>query len=145
VWQQGSVVKLAHASPRASRTERRGRDRRRSRKARSRRRAERTSSEAWSFGSLHGFGTAENGRSLSPALRQRMGPSLATDLGGVRIHDDARAASLAQSFGARALTFGSDLFFNQGEFQPGTAQGKHLVAHELTHVAQQAQGGRNRV
>jgi ketosteroid isomerase-like protein len=41
---------------------------------------------------------------------------------------------------ARAFTVGQDLFFREGAFDPGTDSGKRLLAHELTHVAQQRSG-----
>jgi hypothetical protein len=41
---------------------------------------------------------------------------------------------------ARAFTHGQDVFFNSGEFEPHTRNGRHLLAHELTHVVQQSGG-----
>jgi hypothetical protein len=41
---------------------------------------------------------------------------------------------------ARAFTTGQDIFFRQGEYSPNSSQGKELLAHELTHVVQQAGG-----
>lgn len=38
---------------------------------------------------------------------------------------------------ARAFTSGNDVFFGAGEYQPQTAAGQRLIAHELTHVIQQ--------
>src|SRR5262249_33273496 len=37
---------------------------------------------------------------------------------------------------ARAYTFGRDIVFGSGEYAPATADGKRLLAHELTHVVQ---------
>src|SRR5262249_6820138 len=37
----------------------------------------------------------------------------------------------------------SELFFNDGEFRPGTTEGGKLIGHELAHVVQQASGDRN--
>lgn len=59
------------------------------------------------------------------------------DFSGVRIHTDARARASAQAIGALAYTVGNDIVFGAGQFAPGTAKGRHLLAHELTHVAQQ--------
>jgi hypothetical protein len=55
----------------------------------------------------------------------------------VRIHTDRRAAESARAIGARAYTVGSDIYFGQGEYRPGTREGRRLIAHELAHVAQQ--------
>jgi hypothetical protein len=53
------------------------------------------------------------------------------------VHDDPGAHRLASSVAARAFAVGSDVFFAEGEHRPGTTEGEHLLAHELTHVAQQ--------
>ena len=55
----------------------------------------------------------------------------------VSIHDDARAASLAESVNARAFTHGPNVVFGAGEYAPGTVSGRKLIAHELAHVSQQ--------
>jgi len=60
---------------------------------------------------------------------------------GVRLHTDEGAACAANSLGARAFTHGRDIFFNRGEYAPHTRAGRHLLAHELTHVVQQSRGG----
>jgi hypothetical protein len=39
--------------------------------------------------------------------------------------------------GTSAFTTGQDIFFREGEYRPGTSSGRHLLAHELTHVVQQ--------
>ncbi|NJN81175.1 MAG: DUF4157 domain-containing protein [Caldilineaceae bacterium] len=61
-------------------------------------------------------------------------------LGGVRFHQDGAAQELAHAHGARALTQGSDIYFNRGEFNPSSAAGRALIGHELAHVAQQQAG-----
>jgi hypothetical protein len=55
----------------------------------------------------------------------------------VRVPKDAAAGAAARSIDARAFTLGSDIAFASGEYAPGTAQGRRLLAHELTHVVQQ--------
>lgn len=47
---------------------------------------------------------------------------------------------MAQGAGALAFTHGSDVYFDRGRFRPGTAEGTHLLAHELAHVVQQRVG-----
>ena len=66
---------------------------------------------------------------------------MGSDLGDVRVHTGATAARSAQALNARAYTVGSDVHFGAGQFQPDTQAGRHLIAHELTHVLQQRQGG----
>lgn len=80
------------------------------------------------------------GQALPASLQDSMSLALAENFGDVRIHDDARSDALTGSMGARAFTMGSDLFFRRGEYRPGTAAGRELLGHELTHVVQQRTG-----
>ncbi len=77
------------------------------------------------------------GQPLPPTLRSEFEGQLGSDLGGVRIHSGPRAAEAAQSIDARAFTKGSDIVFDQGQYAPGTADGRRLLAHEVAHVHQQ--------
>jgi len=77
------------------------------------------------------------GQSMDHGTRTRMESAFGANFSGVRIHTDARADSLNQSLSARAFTTGSDVFFRQGEYNPGSSSGRELLAHELTHVVQQ--------
>ena len=58
--------------------------------------------------------------------------------GQIRVHTDARAAESAQAVNALAYTVGHHIVFNSGRYSPHSAQGLHLLAHELVHTAQQA-------
>ncbi|MFL5493808.1 MAG: DUF4157 domain-containing protein [Gemmatimonadales bacterium] len=58
-------------------------------------------------------------------------------LGDARMHTDTRAAQAAEALGAQAFTLGRDVYFASGRFAPDTPAGRKLLAHELTHVAQQ--------
>lgn len=77
------------------------------------------------------------GQPLDSTARAQMEPALGADLGGVRVHADQRAHNLNQALDARAFTTGSDVFFRQGQYAPGSPEGRELLAHELTHVVQQ--------
>jgi Domain of unknown function (DUF4157) len=77
------------------------------------------------------------GVALDTVTRQRYADGLGDSLSDVRIHADAGADALARSVSARAFTTGSDVFFASGEYRPGSSAGDRLIAHELTHVAQQ--------
>ena len=55
----------------------------------------------------------------------------------MRVHDDGSAHAVANGLGANAVTIGHDIFFANGRYAPATADGEHLLAHELAHVAQQ--------
>jgi hypothetical protein len=89
----------------------------------------------------HGLSHSRGGEPLDQATRSSIEPRLGVDLGGVRIHADAEAAGSAATLGARAYTVGRDVFFGASEYQPRTAEGRFLLAHELTHVAQQRGAG----
>lgn len=77
------------------------------------------------------------GGALPDDVRAYFEPRLGRDLGGVRLHTGADAARAARAVDARAYTVGRDIVFGAGEFAPGNAAGRRLLAHELVHVAQQ--------
>ena len=77
------------------------------------------------------------GAPLDPALEAQASGALGDSFGDVRVHTDALAGALARSVEARAFTTGADIFFASGEFRPQSPSGRELIAHELTHVAQQ--------
>lgn len=85
------------------------------------------------------------GRALAASERAFFEPRFGYDFGAVRVHTDSRAARAAHSIGARAFTLGHDLVFAPGEYRPGSDRGRRLMAHELTHVVQQAQGRKQRL
>jgi outer membrane protein OmpA-like peptidoglycan-associated protein len=59
----------------------------------------------------------------------------------VRVHADSHAAGLARSIGANALTIGSEIYFAEGRYRPGTPEGDALIAHEATHAVQHGSAG----
>jgi hypothetical protein len=56
------------------------------------------------------------------------------------VHTDKEADHLARSVNAVAFTAGSDIFFREGAYNPGTTQGLQTLAHEAVHTVQQASG-----
>jgi hypothetical protein len=84
-------------------------------------------------------GSTAAGKALHAPLRAFFEQCLDGDLGDARIHTDTAAAEAA-ALGARAFALGSHIGFATGEYAPETEQGRHLLAHELTHVRQS--GGR---
>lgn len=82
-------------------------------------------------------GARGGGHPLPDGLRGSMEQALGADFGGVRVHADTRADSISRALQARAFTTGQDLFFRRGEYNPFSSGGRHLLAHELTHVVQQ--------
>jgi hypothetical protein len=77
------------------------------------------------------------GRPLDAAIRTDMESRFGHDFGRVRVHTDARAAASAGAVDALAYTVGRDVVFGPGQYQPGTAAGRRLLAHELAHTIQQ--------
>jgi hypothetical protein len=80
------------------------------------------------------------GQSLDAGLQRSMGQAMGADFSGVKVHTDAKSDQLNQSIQAKAFTTGQDVFFRQGEYNPGNRGGQELIAHELTHVVQQNGG-----
>jgi hypothetical protein len=80
------------------------------------------------------------GRPLGDGIRALMEPRIGRDLSAVRIHTDDDAADWANDINARAFTAGSHVFFDKGQYDPSSPRGRRLLAHELAHVAQQAEG-----
>lgn len=81
---------------------------------------------------------ATTGRPLAPALREDMEQRFGHDFSRVRIHADNLAARSATELGAHAWTVGPHIAFAPGRFASDNHAGRHLLAHELTHVVQQA-------
>lgn len=83
-----------------------------------------------------------HGTPLEPGVRGNMESAFGVDFGSVRVHTGHEADSLNRSVSARAFTTGSDVFFAGGQYAPASPAGRELLAHELTHVVQQAGGVR---
>ena len=81
---------------------------------------------------------ASPGRPLDAALQQDMGRRFGHDFARVRVHADRQAAASARSVNALAYTVGQNIVFGAGQYAPTSAPGRKLLAHELTHVLQQA-------
>ncbi|MEQ8383629.1 MAG: DUF4157 domain-containing protein [Coleofasciculus sp. A1-SPW-01] len=79
-----------------------------------------------------------SGQGLSEKVREPMEQAFGADFSGVRVHNNSNADQLNRSLNARAFTTGPDIFFKQGEYNPGSRDGQELLAHELTHVVQQS-------
>ncbi|MEL7038225.1 MAG: DUF4157 domain-containing protein [Cyanobacteria bacterium J06592_8] len=80
------------------------------------------------------------GSVLPEETRTFMEKRFGADFSEVRIHDDSQAAQMNQELGAQAFTHGNDIYFNSGKYDPSSAKGKELLAHELTHTVQQTGG-----
>lgn len=78
------------------------------------------------------------GQPLDASTRGFMEQRFGHDFGKVRVHTDSRAAESAQAVNAVAYTVGRDVVFGAGQYAPHNREGQRLLAHELTHVVQQA-------
>lgn len=83
------------------------------------------------------------GKRLDDTTKVSMESQFGNDFSNVSIHDNAKSEGLASSINARAFAYGSDIYFNKGEYQPESKEGKRTLAHELTHVVQQ--GGADQI
>ncbi|HEX5081242.1 MAG TPA: DUF4157 domain-containing protein [Blastocatellia bacterium] len=79
------------------------------------------------------------GQPLDPTTRAYFELRFGNDFSQVRIHTDSRAVESAHAVEALAYTIGNDIVLGAGQYRPGTTAGNNLLAHELTHVVQQAQ------
>ena len=84
-----------------------------------------------------------HGQPLPDEVRSSIGGALGADLSEVRVHTGSESDALNDSVSARAFTTGQDVFFAEGEYDPGSAAGREILAHELVQVVQQ--GGVQRV
>ena len=82
-------------------------------------------------------GLAARGEPLAPGTRAFFEPRFAADFSAVRIHTGPEADRSAAAIDALAYTAGDHIVFRAGRYDPTSLQGKHLLAHELTHVIQQ--------
>ena len=78
-----------------------------------------------------------SGQPLSSDVRGYMEPRFNADFSNVRVHSDPKAAGLSNQLSARAFTHQNNIFFSRDQYQPGSSEGRQLLAHELTHTIQQ--------
>jgi len=77
------------------------------------------------------------GQSMDAGVRSFYENKMGADFSEVKIHTGKEAAESAKDINAQAYAYGNHIVFNEGKYQPGSGEGKHLLAHELTHVMQQ--------
>jgi Domain of unknown function (DUF4157) len=79
---------------------------------------------------------SSSGHGLDAASRAFMEDRFGRDFSSVRLHTGAEADNAAQALGARAFTFGPNVVSGR-PLDSNSREGRHLLAHELAHVAQQ--------
>lgn len=82
-----------------------------------------------------------NGSTMDSNTQSFMSSRFGTDFSQVKIHTDREAVQMSKELNAKAFTTGNDIYFNEGQYQPGSDSGKQLLAHELTHTVQQGAAG----
>ena len=92
---------------------------------------------SYDFGNMPLHATSQSGTHMDKRTQSSMSQHFGADFGGVKIHTDDHAVNLNRQFNARAFTVNNNIYFNQGEYNPGTKEGQHLLAHELVHTIQQ--------
>jgi hypothetical protein len=80
------------------------------------------------------------GQSLDEPIQRAMEDRIGDSFGDVRVHTGSKAAGTAEQINARAFTVGNHIVFNHGEYDPESAEGQRVLAHELAHVRQQTGG-----
>lgn len=78
-----------------------------------------------------------NGSVMDTDTRSFMESRFGSDFGNVKIHTNKEALQMNRELEAKAFTVGKDIYFNEGQYQPNSDDGRRLLAHELTHVVQQ--------
>lgn len=79
-----------------------------------------------------------NGQSMDSCTINFMQTRFGADFSNVNIHTGSEATAMSRELSAKAFTVGNDIYFNEGQYQPGSNSGKHLLAHELAHTLQQS-------
>ena len=69
-------------------------------------------------------------------VQAKMEAAFKTSFSDVRVHVGPEAGSI----GAVAFTWGTDIHFAPGQYNPHTPHGQFLLGHELAHVVQQRAG-----
>jgi uncharacterized protein DUF4157 len=89
---------------------------------------------------VHDVVNSGGGAPLDTETRADMETRFGHDFGDVRVHTDGAAHESAKSVNAQAYTVGSNVVFQRDKYDPSSDGGKHMLAHELTHVVQQRSG-----
>jgi hypothetical protein len=81
--------------------------------------------------------TLASKKQLPVQLQSNLEASFGQDFSNVAILTNSQQAV---QMNARAYTQGEQVHFAPGEYNPTSTEGKHLIGHEFTHVAQQRAG-----
>lgn len=76
-------------------------------------------------------------RKIPDNIRSGASKRLGVDLSGAKAYE---SSNLEENVGDVSVTQGSNIFLQKGRFSLDSKKGKHMLNHELTHVAQQGTG-----
>lgn len=76
------------------------------------------------------------GSSLPDDLQKQWGSRLGQDLSRFRVHANGSASEAVRNSGANAISYGNNLFFANGTYNPASSTGQELIGHELAHGLQ---------
>lgn len=79
---------------------------------------------------------AQPGEALPEGLRRRFERRLGADLSPLRVHTGPDATRATDSLDASAFALGPHIVVAGSKYQPDTASGERLLAHEVAHVLQ---------
>ncbi len=82
--------------------------------------------------------SANTGEPMSSNIKSEMEAGFGSNFSNIKIHNNNSSHSLTERLNALAFTQGKDIYFNKNQYNPSSAKGKNLLAHELTHTLQQA-------
>ncbi|MCL9812044.1 eCIS core domain-containing protein [Natranaeroarchaeum aerophilus] len=77
------------------------------------------------------------GTDLDSDVKSNLEENLGRELDHVQVHTGPKAQHACEEVNARAFTVGNHIAFGPGEYDPGSPEGQHLIAHEVVHTLQQ--------
>jgi hypothetical protein len=86
-----------------------------------------------------------SGQKLDDSIKDEMEENMNVDLSDVRIHMNSSANQMSDDINAKAFAHGQDIYFNRGNFDTNSIEGKELLAHELAHTQQQGDTAQRRI
>ncbi|MBL7749596.1 MAG: DUF4157 domain-containing protein [Chitinophagaceae bacterium] len=89
--------------------------------------------------------TKGKGSTMDSHTQSFMQSRFGTDFSNINIHTGGEAIQMSRDLNAKAFTVGNDIYFNEGQYNPNSSEGKHLLAHELTHTVQQGGGANKKI
>jgi|GEM_PF-5145693 len=78
------------------------------------------------------------GSPLPKKTKAKMERAFGADFSKVRVHTNQESIQMNREVNAQAFANGSDIYFNEGKYNPESTEGSRILAHELTHVLQQS-------